>query len=90
MLLVPCPNCGPRNSSDLAYNGESTARPDPNEATPAEWRRYLYIEDNPAGWLRETWYCRSGCRRFFTTERNTATNEFRDPPLPSRKFGGVA
>lgn len=81
MLLVPCPNCGPRNSTDLRYVGESRPRPDPNTATPEEWRAHLHLETNPAGWLRETWYCRSGCRRYFVLERNTATNEFRHAPL---------
>ena len=90
MLLVPCPNCGPRNSTDLRYGGESHARPDPNTASPAEWRAYLYLRDNPAGWLRENWYCASGSRRWFSIERNTATNEFRDPPLPGDKRGGAA
>ena len=90
MLLVPCPNCGPRNASDLSYGGESQRRPDPNNATPEEWRTYLYLENNPAGWLHENWYCRSGCRRYFSTERNTATNEFRDAPIPGAKLGGKA
>ena len=90
MLIVPCPFCGPRNSADLHYVGESHARPDPDTATPREWRSYLYMKQNPAGWLRETWYCRSGCRRYFKVERNTATNEFRDPPLPGNKVGGRA
>ncbi len=31
----------------------------------------------PADWITETWYCRGGCRRYFTIERNTATNEIR-------------
>ena len=44
----------------------------------SEWRTYLYLRENPAGWITETWYCRSGCRRYFTIERNTATNEIRD------------
>ena len=91
MLLVPCPHCGPRNSADLHYVGESHGRrPDPNTATADQWRTYLYTKQNPAGWLRETWYCRSGCRRYFKVERNTATNEFRDPPLPGNKIGGRA
>ena len=90
MLLVPCPHCGPRDASDLRYVGEAGPRPHPSEATPDEWRRYLYIERNPAGWLRETWYCRAGCRRYFVLERHTATNEFRDPPLPGTKLGGRA
>lgn len=90
MLLVPCPNCGPRNSSDLRYVGEAKSRPDPKTASPEAWRSYLYIEDNPAGWLKENWYCRSGCRRYFSLERNTSTNEFRNPPLPGNKLGGKA
>ena len=88
MLLVPCPHCGPRNSADMRYAGESHPRPDPSTASPAEWRSYLYLEDNVAGWQRETWYCRAGCRRYFVLERNTVTNEFRDPPLPGRKTTG--
>ncbi|MGI9623371.1 MAG: sarcosine oxidase subunit delta [Acidimicrobiales bacterium] len=90
MLLVPCPNCGPRNASDLHYVGEATPRPDPNSATPEEWRAYLYLEDNPAGLLRETWYCRSGCRRYFVLERDTTSNEFTNPPTPVSKIAGKA
>ena len=54
MLLVPCPHCGPRNAADMRYVGEAGPHPDPNTATPAEWREHLYIERNPAGLLRET------------------------------------
>ena len=48
MITVPCPWCGPRNSADLRYVGESRPRPDPNAASPAEWRAYLYERRNPA------------------------------------------
>lgn len=85
MLLVPCPHCGPRNSADLRYVGESPARPDPTAASPDAWRDYLYLRHNPAEWLAEVWYCRSGCRRYFTTERHCTTNEFRHSPLPFSK-----
>ena len=87
MLLVPCPHCGPRNSADLRYVGESPARPDPNTADAEAWRDYLYLRDNPADWLQEMWYCRAGCRRYFTVERHTVTNEFRQSPLPFPKGG---
>lgn len=89
MLLIPCPYCGPRNSTDMRYLGETHGRPDPNNTSPEEWRTYLYLRDNPAGWMEETWYCRSGCRRHFTVERNTVTNEFRVPLLPGHKIAGV-
>jgi len=87
MLLVPCPNCGPRNQQDLRLVGESTARPNPNTATRQEWGTYLYLRDNPADFQKETWYCRGGCRTYFSLERNTATNEFRNPPMPGDKVG---
>ena len=86
MLLVPCPNCGPRNAADLTYRGEAVARPDPRTTSPVEWRAYLYLRDNPAGWLRENWYCAQGCRRHFQLERHTVSGEWREPPLP----GGTA
>lgn len=89
MMLVPCPNCGPRNSADLRYVGESHERPDPSTVSPARWRAYLYWRDNPAGLLRETWYCRSGCRKYFTAIRNTSSNEFENHPLPGAKTGAV-
>ena len=81
MLLVPCPYCGPRNSADLTLVGETEPRPDPSATAPEEWRAYLYEEHNPAGWTRETWYCRTGCGRFFVAERHRAGNRFRNPPL---------
>ena len=77
MIIVPCPNCGPRNSGDLRNCGENISRPDPSTASLVEWREYLYMRENPAGWVSETWYCRVGCRRYFTIQRNTATNEIR-------------
>jgi heterotetrameric sarcosine oxidase delta subunit len=59
-------------------------RPDGAEIEPAEWRRYLYLRRNPAGWTTETWFHQAGCRRFLTVERHTLTNEIRAvrPPLP--------
>ncbi len=89
MMLVPCPHCGPRNSTDLHYVGESHPRPSVNDVTAEEWRTYLYMRDNPAGLLTETWYCRSGCRQYFTAVRNTATNEFVNHPLPGNRAGAV-
>ena len=77
MILVPCPHCGPRNVSEFRHVGETTARPDPTSATAAEWRGYLYLRRNPAGWTTETWYHRAGCRAFFGAERHTITNQFR-------------
>ncbi|MDQ3663445.1 MAG: sarcosine oxidase subunit delta [Actinomycetota bacterium] len=77
MILLPCPWCGPRDASEFGYGGEVRARPDPRTATPEQWRAYLYLRDNTAGWVTERWYHRTGCRRFVTVERSTVTNEVR-------------
>lgn len=77
MILLPCPHCGPRNASEFRYLGETLERPDPNTSGTEEWRAYLYLKRNPAGWTTETWLHRAGCRRFLTVERHTVTNEVR-------------
>ena len=77
MMLLPCPSCGARNVSEFRYVGEAKTRPDPNSTDPAHWRRYLYFHSNPLGWAKETWYHGAGCRRYFTIERHTASNQVR-------------
>jgi heterotetrameric sarcosine oxidase delta subunit len=86
MILIACPWCGARNSAEFRYVGESRPRPDVTNATPEEWRRYLYLRSNPAGWTTETWFHRAGCRRYFTAERHTVTNEIRVTRRPSRQL----
>lgn len=78
MLMIICPFCGPRNSEEFSYQGEVRLRPDVNNTDPAEWRRYLYMNSNPSGWVSERWFHISGCRRHLMLERHTATNEIRD------------
>ncbi|MGH8792680.1 MAG: sarcosine oxidase subunit delta [Stackebrandtia sp.] len=77
MLSIPCPWCGPRNSSEFGYSGEVAARPDPVAATPLQWRGYLYLRDNRADWTTERWFHRHGCRRYFVVERHLTTHEIR-------------
>lgn len=77
MILLPCPHCGPRNVSEFRHLGEERPRPKPSDTSPSQWRRYLYVKRNPAGWTTETWLHASGCRAFFTVERHTVTNEVR-------------
>lgn len=88
MILIPCPHCGPRNVSEFRYVGESIPRPDPNAATPQQWRAYLYERRNPAGWVGESWYHRSGCGRYLRVERNTITNEVRTVQAESTAGAG--
>ena len=79
MILLTCPWCGPRNVSEFAYGGSLVARPDPADAAPREWRDYLYLRDNTRGWVTERWYHRAGCRQFFIVERDTVTDQTRNP-----------
>jgi len=77
MIRIPCPFCGPRNSTEFAHVGEAGARPDVTTVTRQEWRTYLYVHDNPLGWVNETWFHRAGCRRYLEAERHTGTNQVR-------------
>ncbi len=74
MLVMVCPHCGPRNSSEFSYSGMIKPRPG-DMPDPVAWRRYLYEQDNVAGWARERWFHVDGCRRFLDVERHTVTNE---------------
>lgn len=85
MILVKCPYCGPRNVSEFHYVGELSERPNPNETTPQEWRDFLYLRDNTAGWTTESWFHRAGCRQHLVVERHTVTNEVRDARLPEAR-----
>jgi len=86
MMLLPCPYCGPRNASEFRYVGELSERPDPNATGAGEWRAFLYMRDNPAGWTTETWFHRAGCRQHLVVERHTVTNETRASGLPAAQL----
>jgi sarcosine oxidase, subunit delta len=86
MILLPCPLCGPRNVSEFRYVGELSTRPDPNATSAEEWRTFLYVRDNPAGWTTETWFHRAGCRQHLVVERHTVTNEVRASRLPAAQL----
>ena len=88
MILIGCPNCGPRNSTEFAYFGETKPRPDVNGTDLAGWSDYLYTKRNPAGWTTEHWYHREGCRRFLVAERHTLTNEIRFTGTPNPRHEG--
>lgn len=77
MLVIECPNCGPRNSDEFTYQGERLPRPDVATSDASEWRHYLYMKANEEGWVTERWFHGLGCRRFLIVERHTASNEIR-------------
>jgi len=61
-------------------------RPDPNATSTEEWRTFLYVRDNPAGWTTETWFHSAGCRQHFVAERHTVSNEVRSSRLPAAQL----
>ena len=77
MLLIPCPWCGPRDETEFGYGGEAhrTRPADPAALSDAEWADFLFMRRNPKGAHAERWVHRDGCRRWFTIERHTVTNE---------------
>jgi sarcosine oxidase subunit delta len=79
-MLVPCPNCGPREVEELRCAGEVTSRP---KSTPTvrELNEYVYFRVNRAGVQREWWFCHA-CEDWFLAERNTVTNEVLRSWLP--------
>jgi len=76
MLVIVCPNCGPRNDNEFSFRGEVISRPSV-DADPSTWRRYLYMRANTSGWQGERWFHVSGCRRFLDIERHNVSNEIR-------------
>jgi heterotetrameric sarcosine oxidase delta subunit len=76
MLILTCPNCGPRNVAEFRFGGETNPRPkDPSAVNDAEWANYVYMRQNKAGVEAEWWYHRAGCGLWFLAERDTRTNE---------------
>jgi sarcosine oxidase subunit delta len=80
-FVLRCPNCGDREVTDFAYGGEISVRPR-SRPTRRELNEYVYFRRNVAGVQREWWYHRSGCRAWFTAERDTRTDRVLSTALP--------
>ena len=93
MLILICPNCGPRNISEFKFGGERGTRPAPLAAqSDAQWADYLYMRTNRSGVQVEWWYHASGCGLWFFAERDTRTNKilrtFRYEPAAADSAAG--
>ncbi|MDX1616174.1 MAG: sarcosine oxidase subunit delta [Candidatus Promineifilaceae bacterium] len=76
MILIDCPNCGPRNAQEFRYGGEYNPRPKQAMAIEEDaWTDYVYMRDNRLGVQQEWWYHRAGCQLWFLAERHTKSNE---------------
>ena len=74
-MLIPCPQCGPRDIREFTCKGHEThmQRPGP-DAPPAAWDDHLHNRDNPAGPTRELWHHAAGCGAWLVVSRNTVTH----------------
>lgn len=76
MLILECPNCGPRNVQEFRFGGEYKERPEnPEDAAVDEaWVDYVYLKENKWGVQEEWWYHRAGCGLWFLARRHTKTH----------------
>ncbi|MBP8920173.1 MAG: sarcosine oxidase subunit delta [Micropruina sp.] len=94
MILIECPNCGPRDETELHYGGEAHVPypEDPHALSDEEWARYLFYRNNPKGRFAERWFCSGGCRKWFNVVRDTASYRIEavyrpDDPRPETSGG---
>ncbi|WP_024818501.1 sarcosine oxidase subunit delta [Arthrobacter sp. 31Y] len=77
MLLISCPNCGPRDETEFHYGGQAhVAYPEsPNDLTDRQWAEYLFYRENTKGTFAERWVHSTGCRQWFNMLRDTVSYE---------------
>ena len=74
-MLIPCPHCGPRDSSEFSYQGDaSRIRPDDRSTDAKAWYDYVYNRPNPTGPHREYWQHTGGCRAHLIVVRDTLSH----------------
>ena len=74
-MLIPCPNCGPRDVEEFSYLGDATVkRPKESDLRQEAWNAYVYDRANPRGPHTEYWQHAHGCRHILIVERDTATH----------------
>lgn len=79
MLLIACPNCGPRDETEFHYGGQAhVAYPkDADALTDKEWSEFLFYRDNTRGDFAERWVHSTGCRQWFNMLRDTVSYEIK-------------
>jgi heterotetrameric sarcosine oxidase delta subunit len=73
-MRIPCPFCGPRDSSEFSYLGDATVERPTLDASDVAVHDYVYLRTNPAGAHRELWYHLSGCHGWIVVARDTLTH----------------
>jgi sarcosine oxidase subunit delta len=70
--ILRCPLNGPRNISEFVCLGE-VKRPPAPDADRSAWADYVFMEENPAGLVRE-WWMHVATNYVFVVERDTRTD----------------
>lgn len=73
-MLIPCPACGPRETTEFVYCGDATVTRPPLDATADAWAAAVYDRANPLGAHRELWQHVSGCRCVIEVSRDTTSH----------------
>ena len=71
-LMVPCPHCGWRPSTEFSWGGE--LRDVEAQDVESDFARVV-LPRNTAGVQEERWFHLLGCRRWTTARRDTTTDE---------------
>ncbi|WP_299844487.1 sarcosine oxidase subunit delta [uncultured Roseovarius sp.] len=79
MILLPCPNCGPRDEGEFTYGGPQRQLPSlDGQSGTDDWLKALFHPQNPRGPMVELWYHASGCEAWIEVTRDTGTHEIID------------
>ncbi|MBI5087822.1 MAG: sarcosine oxidase subunit delta [Actinobacteria bacterium] len=78
MLIVVCPNCGPRPVEEFRFGGELPNPPAALEDESAIDLDRVWMFTNERGAQVERWFHDAGCHRWLTATRDTSVDRFVD------------
>ncbi|MCP5087160.1 MAG: sarcosine oxidase subunit delta [Rhodobacteraceae bacterium] len=77
MLLIPCPNCGPRDETEFTYGGPVSQWPEMNGgSTTKDWHRAVHFKSSKSTLVSELWYHDAGCERWIVLCRDQNSHDF--------------
>lgn len=74
VMIIQCPHCGTRDSSEFTFRGEASRNRPAYEDGTSAFCDYVYHRDNVAGVGEEHWYHSAGCQSWLIVERDTRTH----------------
>lgn len=74
-MIVKCPFCGDRDSSEFYMRGEAAPPRPCYEQGEQAFADYVYWRENAAGPQEEHWYHSAACRNWLIVTRDTRNHE---------------